>query len=103
MKTIMIVDKDEQFSNRLRKSLQNEEISILTASSNRHALQQSVDDTKIDLFLIPTHLHGLKKGFFPCKTTDSLSTPVPESDQILSEHSSIEQLKTSIMQNLSEK
>ncbi|MBS3778389.1 MAG: hypothetical protein KGY50_03745, partial [Candidatus Thermoplasmatota archaeon] len=97
MKTIMIVDDDENFTKRIRKTCQDENITILTASNNRHALKHTTENNEIDLFLIPTHSKRMEKGFLPFKSTDSLSSSVSDQDQILFENSSPEDLKKSIL------
>ncbi len=96
MKTIMIIDNDEKFSKRVQETIQDENITILTATSNRHALQQQTGEKQIDLFLIANPSSKQIKEFFACKSTASLSSPIQDSSQILFEDSSNEELKTVI-------
>jgi hypothetical protein len=100
MKTIMIINDKGNFSKRIKSICQDGDVTILNASTNRHALQSSLNNDTIDLFLIPTQLNGDNQGFFPCKSTDSLSTPLNKSNQILFEHCSSEELKSIIMNYL---
>ena len=83
MKTIMIIDNDEKFSKRVQETIQDENITILTATSNRHALQQQTGEKQIDLFLIANPSSKQIKEFFACKSTASLSSPIQDSSQIL--------------------
>ena len=100
MKRIMIVDDDEEFTNRIQNTCQDENLTILTASNNRHALKNTTTNSKIDLYLIPTYSKRMEKGFIPFKSTDSLSTPIKDQEQILFEHSSPDELKKSILNKL---
>ncbi|MBS3749484.1 MAG: response regulator [Candidatus Thermoplasmatota archaeon] len=100
MKTVMIIDHDEKFSQRIQETIKDENITILTAKTNRSALQQQINEKQIDLFLISNPSSKQVKEFFACKSTASLSSPIQESNQILFEDCSKEELRTVINNNL---
>jgi len=100
MKTIMIIDNDEKFSQRIQEIIKDENITILTAKTNRSALQKQMNEKQIDLFLISNPSSKQIKEFFACKSTASLSSPIKDTSQILFEDSSKEELKTVINNNL---
>lgn len=100
MKTIMIVGKDNEFSNRIKQTIQGEDISIITAATNRDAFNYHLEHENVDLFLIPSnHSKEDEKEYLACKSTDSLSTLMP-TERLLFDGSSDEELKMIIKNNL---
>ncbi|HMA82661.1 MAG TPA: hypothetical protein VKP59_00360, partial [Candidatus Thermoplasmatota archaeon] len=85
MKTIMIIDNDEKFSQRIQEIIKDKNITILTAKTNRSALQKQMNEKQIDLFLISNPSSKQIKEFFACKSTASLSSPIKDTSQILFE------------------
>ncbi len=100
MKTIMIINGDKEFSKRIQETIKDEKVTILTAHSNRSALQLEDKDQKIDLFLISNPNSKEIKEFYTCKSTASFSSPIQDTGQIVYEDSPIEELKTIIKNNL---
>lgn len=100
MKTVMIIDKNEAFTNQLKKSIKGENIFIFTAETSRDALKHLTEVGDVDLFLIPAFSKNNKKGYFAYKPTDSLSTPLKTDHQLLFQESSPHELKTILKNNL---
>ena len=99
MKTVMIIDKNKRFSNRLKYSIHGENIDIITADTNRDALQHLKEGKEIDLFVIPTSRLESKE-YFVCKSTESLSSPLCVKNELLSENNSPNELKTFLKNHL---
>ena len=100
MKTIMIVDDVNLFTEKIRESCKNQNIRILTAATNRDALEQLSDENKVDLFLIPTVSLQNEKGYLPCRSTDSFNCLTDSFDHLLTEHSSSDEIQSFIMDTL---
>ena len=95
----MIINKNKRFSNRLKYSIQGENIDIITADSNRDALKYLMEGKEIDLFVIPTKEFD-SKDYFVCKSSQSLSSPLMVKNEILSENNSPNELKTMLKNHL---
>ncbi|MDG6218354.1 MAG: hypothetical protein QCI00_02820 [Candidatus Thermoplasmatota archaeon] len=100
MKTIMIVDDVTVFTEKIRESCKNQDVRILTAATNRDALEQLSDENKVDLLLIPTISLQNEKGYLPCRSTDSFNRLADSFDHLLTEHSSSDEIKNFIMNTL---
>lgn len=101
MKTIMIIDGQHRFTNQIKHSLEGEDVTVLSAETNRDALRYVTSDCSVDLFLVPTESINHKKGFLACKSTDSFTQLNHEDVHLLSEESSSEEVKTVVKKNLS--
>jgi hypothetical protein len=100
MKTVMIIDKNEEFTNHVKKSIKGENIFVFTAETNRDALKHLTEVGDVDLFLIPAYSKDNKKGYFAYKPTDSLSSPLKTDRQLFFQESSPNELKTMLKNNL---
>jgi hypothetical protein len=99
MKTVMVINNN-RLSNRIKQSIQGEDISIITAETNREALTHFMNEGDIDLFLIPTEPNNPKKGYMVCRSSNSLSSPIENTNQLVFEESSPNELKTIIKKHL---
>lgn len=100
MKTVMVINNNDRLSNRIKQSIRGEEISIITAETNREALNYFMNEGDVDLFLIPTEPDNPKKGYMVCKSSNSLSSPIENTNQLVFEESSPNELKTIIKKHL---
>jgi len=100
MKTVMIINEDEKFNKKIWESCNDDEITILSAQTNRQALSQIHNHKKIDLFFIPIRSKKDEKKYIACKSTDSLSTPGIDNKQLFLDDITPEELKTIIKENL---
>ena len=100
MKTVMVINNNDRLSNRIKQSIQGEDISIITAGTNREALNYFMTEGEVDLFLIPTELNDPKKGYMICKSSNSLSSPIENTNQLIFEESSPSELKSIIKKHL---
>lgn len=96
----MIINGNEKFNKQVWESCNDEEITILSAQTNRQALSQIHNDKKIDLFFIPIQSKKDEKKYIACKSTDSFSTPGIENKHLFLDDLTIEELKTIIKENL---
>jgi hypothetical protein len=87
MKTVMVINNNDRLSNRIKQSIQDKDISIITAETNRDALSYFMNGGDVDLFLIPTEPNNPKKGYMVCKSSNSLSTPLEKTNKLVFEES----------------
>ena len=66
MKTVMIVDKDNNLLEKLREFLNKDEYEVITANSNRSALEyiDKTEEGKINLLLLDTTMPGTNTSAF---------------------------------------
>jgi hypothetical protein len=98
----MIIDEDNHVVNQIKDSVKNEDITILSAPNNRQAIKQTNENDSIDLYLISTQSKMNDKGYFFCKSTDSLHSPTSSINQIILENKTIEEIGSFLKNKLNE-
>jgi len=86
MKTIMIVDDEENILKKMKSFLENDDFEVLTVSNNREALEQ-IDETKkgnLNLILVNTNRPSDNKpAFFSIKPTSKMNIDTDNTEDFL--------------------
>jgi DNA-binding NtrC family response regulator len=95
MKTIMIVDDEENMVKKMKSYLENDDFEVVTASNNREALEQ-IDETKegnVNLILVDTNMPlDNKPAFFSMKPTSKMNIDTNNTKDFLEKPFTKEQL-----------
>ena len=95
MKTVMIVDNENEIFERVKTRLENDNIQVETAKDSRQALEKMSGDAEGDygLILIDTPLPGTQRSaLFSMKPKSKMNTDVSNSEDFLSKPFTEEQL-----------
>jgi DNA-binding NtrC family response regulator len=95
MKTIMIVDDEENMVKKMKSFLENDDFEVVTASNNREALEQ-IDETNegdVNLILIDTVMPlDNKPALFSMKPTSKMNIDTINTEDFLQKPFTKEQL-----------
>ena len=103
MKTIMIVDDEENMLKKTKSFLKNDDYEVVTASNNREALEH-IDETRggnVNLILVGTIMPSDKKpAFFSMKPASKMNLDTNNTEDFLQKPFTKEQLLSFVKDKL---
>ena len=95
MKTVMIVDDENEILERVKSSLENDDIQVETATDSRQAIEKMSGEAENNygLILIDTQLPGTQRSaLFSMKPKSKINTDISNTDDFLKKPFTEEQL-----------